>query len=127
VAETSGRFIGNESWRAPAADSYRLLYSMPDTLRGGLAVHICNGMGADAHISLYIIPISDGSGWTEASVGVEPPGYTAVYKNIRVESDGTDGSYWDSTVLWLNPEDRLVGWTSLAGVTFYPHGIEDSI
>jgi hypothetical protein len=89
-----------------------------------ISVHVCNGKGLDAHISLWIIPGNDGSGWTE---GHEPPGYTVVFERIRVESgvesDGIDGNTWDSPVLYLNPGDRLVGLTDVLGVTFYPHGI----
>jgi hypothetical protein len=124
VPEAPGRFIDAEPFRGPAAGSWKLLYtvpSYPSEAHVMLSVHVCNGKGADAHISLWIIPETDGSGWTDNS-GV-PPGYTVVCEKIRVESDGTDGNIWGSPVLYLNPGDRLVGFTDLVGVTFYPHGI----
>lgn len=122
MPEAPGRFIDDESFRGPSANAYKLLYTLqPGTGHSMISVHVCNGKGSDAHISLWIIPGTDGSGWSEA--GVKPPDYTIVFENIRVESDGTDGNTWDSAVLYLNPGDRLVGFTDVLGVTFYPHGI----
>lgn len=122
MPEAPGRFIDDESFRGPSANSYKLLYTMqPEAGPTMLSVHVCNGKSADAHISLWIIPLIDTSGWTDGSG--PPPGYTIVFEKIRVESDGVDGNTWDSAVLYLNPGDRLVGFTDVVGVTFYPNGI----
>ena len=68
MPEAPGRFIDAEPFRGPAAGSWKLLYtvpSYPSEAHVMLSVHVCNGKGADAHISLWIIPETDGSGWTD--------------------------------------------------------------
>lgn len=115
MAEILGRWVDDETLRMPAANAYTVYYTAADDpVAYGLSV--CNGEGADAHVSIYLVPGS--ATW---SGGVPPP-YSAIHKNVRIEADGVDGNSWVMPVTVLDPGDRLVVWTSLLGVTFLGHG-----
>ncbi len=119
MVEVAGRFVDAEASRLPAANSYKIIYTAPDS--GPLGIDVCNGEASDAHVNIYIVPSS--VGYVDGAV---PPAYSVVHKNQRVESDGTDGNTWVMPVKHINTGDVVVVRTDLLNVTFYPHGIRGS-
>lgn len=117
MPEVVGRFVDSEAGRAPAINSWALLYTATNPTSYG--VDVCNGGAADAHINIAIIPT--GTGWT---AGNPPPAYAYVARNIRVEADGVDGNTWVMPVKNLNAGDMVAVWTDVTLVTFYGHGFK---
>lgn len=123
MPETPGRF----GQITPAINSYQVLFTVdppPATDRYIYGIDVCNGgpppgpAAQDAHIKIFVVPTGDG--WSSSSV--EPPVYTRVIYNQRIEADTTDGNAWVAPVKHLNPGDRVVVWSDTLNVTFYGHG-----
>jgi hypothetical protein len=117
VAEVLGRFVDAEENRQPAAMAWKLYYTATDAMTYGMSV--CNGEGADAHLWIWIVPVTHT--WAD---GEEPPYYSVIHKKQRVEADGIDGNTWVMPVTVLNEGDRVVVLTDVYGVTFLGHGIK---
>jgi hypothetical protein len=117
MPEVPDRLCDDETARHPAANSYALYYTATAVAYFGMG--ICNGEGADAHISVFLIPASQS--WILGSL---PQPYTVIAKNIRIEADGVDGNVWELPVAILRSGDRIVVFTDLVGVTFNGHGIK---
>jgi hypothetical protein len=118
MVEVAGRFVDAEAARAPAANAYKLIYTVPALSSGPLGIDVCNGEATDAHVDIWIVPAAEAY-----ADGAEPPAYSIVHKKQRVQADGTDGSFWPSPVKHVNAGDCIVVRTDVVGVTFYPHGI----
>ena len=124
MAEISGRFVDAEASRSPAINTYKIIYtaSAGDAGTGPLGLDVCNGEATDAWIDIAIVPASE-AGYVD---GNTPPTYSFVHKKQKIESDASDGNTWIMPVKHINGGDRVVVRTTLAGVTFYPHGIRGS-
>lgn len=101
----------------PAASSHKLHYTA--TAPTYYTLMVCNGEGADAHVSMWIVEGADPA-WID---GAAPAAYQVIIKKQLVESDGPTGNIWTTPSFILNPGDRLVVFTDLVGVTFNGHGI----
>lgn len=113
MPETPGRY----GQVAPAINSWVPLFTVPPSPATMIyGVDVCNGGTEDAHISIWVVP--EEVEWASG----EPPLYTRVVANQRIEADGTDGNVWVMPIKHLNFDDVVVVYTDKPGVTFYGHG-----
>jgi len=118
----------------PSAGTYKLYFTaqQPATFFG---LGVCNGpghppgggpgVGADAHVSVFLIGTveSAAAAWTD---GQDPPPYTRIVDHQLIEADNGAGNVWEMPVVVLRNGERIAVWTDLYGVTFNGHGIAQS-
>jgi len=113
MAEVLGMMVtGAHTARAPAQNTYKLLYTA--TQQGTISVHVCNTTAA---LALFQIAIIDAA--TAYVDGNTPPLYSFVHYDEEVDAKQS----YDTVSFQVGTGDKIVVRTDTNGVTFLPTGI----
>ena len=117
MAETLGIFNNAPASRAPAASSWKLLYT--STQNGFVcSVHVNNASGVDSGFRIAVIPAS--VGYVD---GAAPPLYSIVSGSLGASHTLENLGEYDSPSYTMGLNDVVVVYCENVGVTFLVGGI----